>query len=73
MIEALYEVSEIPFDVFWDKYIETIPGDYDKEFTKGIWLKMREENRLLAFGYLSRFGTNYKTPVLHLEAFDIPF
>jgi hypothetical protein len=73
MIEALDEVSEIPFDVFWDKYIETIPGDYDKEFTKGIWLKMREENRLLAFGYLSRFGTNYKTPVLHLEAFDIPF
>jgi hypothetical protein len=73
MIEALDEISEIPFDVFWDKYIETIPGDYDKEFTKGIWLKMREENRILAFKYLCRFGTDYKEPYKHLEHFDLPF
>jgi len=73
MIEALDEVSEIPFEVFWDKFMEVRPGEYDKIYTQGIWLKMREANRVLAFQYLSRFGTDYKTPVLHLEALDLPF
>jgi hypothetical protein len=73
MIEALDEISEIPFEVFWDKFNEERPGDYDKIYTQGIWLKMREANRVLAFEYMSRFGTDYKTPVLHLEAFDLPF
>ena len=73
MIEALDEVSEIPFDIFWDKYIEANPGEYDKTYTQGIWLKMREENRVLAFGYLCKFGTYYKNPILHLEGFDLPF
>jgi hypothetical protein len=53
--------------------MEQRPGDYDKTYTQGIWLKMREANRVLAFEYMSRFGTDYKTPVLHLEAFDLPF
>jgi hypothetical protein len=73
MIEALDEISEIPFEVFWDKYMEARPGVYDKTYTQGIWLKLREANRVLSFQYLSRFGTDYKTPVLHLEAFDLPF
>jgi hypothetical protein len=73
MIEALDEISEIPFEVFWDKFMEARPGGYDKTYTQGIWLKMREANRVLAFEYLCRFGTDYKTPVLHLEAFDLPF
>ena len=73
MIEALDEISEIPFDVFWDKYMEVRAGDYDKTYTQGIWLKIREENRVLAFEYLCRFGTDYRTPHLHLEAFDLPF
>jgi hypothetical protein len=73
MIEALDEVSEIPFDVFWDKFMEARPGDYHKTYTQGVWLKMREANRVLAFEYLCRFGTDYKTPFAHLEAFDLPF
>jgi hypothetical protein len=73
MIEALDEVSEIPFEVFWDKYIEARPGDYDKTYTQGIWLKMREANRVLAFEYLCRFGTNHHWPHTHLDAFDLPF
>jgi hypothetical protein len=73
MIEALDEISEIPFDVFWDKFNEARPGDYDKTYTQGIWLKMREANRVLAFGYLCRFGTDYKAPIKHLEVFDLPF
>jgi hypothetical protein len=73
MIEALDEISEIPFDVFWDKFNEARPGEYDKTYTQGIWLKMREANRVLAFGYLCRFGTDYKAPHIHLEVFDLPF
>ena len=98
MIEALDEVSEIPFEVFWDKFMEVRPGDFESKVpdmywlkvgknddllplsylyqrykAQGYWLKMREANRVLAFEYMSRFGTDYKTPVLHLEAFDLPF
>jgi len=73
MIEALDEISEIPFEVFWDKFIEARPGDYDKTYTQGIWLKMREANRVLAFEYLCRFGTYYYWPHHHLDAFDLPF
>jgi hypothetical protein len=73
MIEALDEISEIPFDVFWDKFNEARPGDYDKTYTQGIWLKMREANRVLAFEYLCRFGTDYYWPNHHLDAFDLPF
>jgi hypothetical protein len=73
MIEALDEISEVPFEVFWDKFMELHPGVYDLYTAQGYWLKMREANRVLAFQYLSRFGTDYKTPVLHLEAFDLPF
>jgi hypothetical protein len=73
MIEALDEVSEIPFEVFWDKFNEERPGDYDKIYTQGIWLKTREANRIIAFNYLCRFGTDYRAPHIHLEAFDLPF
>lgn len=73
MIEALDELSEIPFEVFWDKFMEVNPGDYDKTYTQGIWLKTREVNRVLAFKYLCRFGTDYRAPHIHLQAFDLPF
>jgi hypothetical protein len=73
MIEALDDISEIPFEVFWDKFMELHPGVYDRYTAEGYWLKLREANRVLAFQYLSRFGTDYKTPVLHLEAFNLPF
>ncbi len=73
MIEALDEVSEIPFEVFWDKFMEERPGDYDKTYTQGIWLKMREQNRILAFEFLCRFGSDFKEPWMHLRQFDLPF
>jgi hypothetical protein len=53
--------------------MEVNPGDYDKNYTQGIWLKTREANRILAFKYLCRFGTDYRAPHIHLEAFDLPF
>ena len=30
MIEALDEITEIPFIVFWDKFMELEPGIYDR-------------------------------------------
>jgi hypothetical protein len=73
MIEALDEITEIPFIVFWEKFMDLQPGIYDRYTAEGYWLKMREANRVLAFEYMSRFGTDYKTPVAHLEAMDLPF
>ncbi len=61
------------FEVFWDKFMEVNPGNYDKIYTQGIWLKTREANRIIAFNYLCRFGTDYRAPHIHLEAFDLPF
>jgi hypothetical protein len=53
--------------------MEVNPGNYDKIYTQGIWLKTREANRIIAFNYLCRFGTDYRAPHIHLEAFDLPF
>ena len=46
MIEALDEITEIPFIVFWDKFMELEPGIYDRYTAEGYWLKMREQNRI---------------------------
>jgi hypothetical protein len=73
MIEALDEISEVPFEVFWDKFMELHPGTYDRYTAEGYWLKMREDNRLLAFGFLSRFGSSHNQPWKHLQHFDLPF
>ena len=98
MIEALDEISEIPFEVFWDKFMEICPGNfgskipemhwmevgendgllpinylYQRYTAQGYWLKMREQNRILAFEYLCRFGSDHKEPWKHLRQFDLPF
>jgi len=73
MIEALDEISEIPFEVFWDKFMEVCPGIYDRYTSEGYWLKMREANRILAFEYLCKFGSDQKEPWKHLQHFDLPF
>jgi hypothetical protein len=73
MIEALDEISEVPFEVFWDKFMEIHPATYDRYTAEGYWLKMREDNRLLAFGFLSRFGSSHNQPWKHLQHFDLPF
>jgi hypothetical protein len=73
MIEALDEITEIPFEVFWDKFIELYPGEYNQFITEVYWVKMREDNRILAFEYLCKFGSDYKEPWKHLQHFDLPF
>lgn len=73
MIEALDEITEIPFIVFWDKFMEFQPGIYDRYMAEGYWLKMREQNRILAFEFLCRFGSDFREPWMHLRQFDLPF
>lgn len=73
MIEALDEITEIPFNVFWDKFMELEPGIYDRYTAEGYWLKMREQNRILAFEFLCRFGSDFKEPWMHLRQFDTHF
>ena len=65
MIEALDEITEIPFEVFWNKFMDLYPGIYDQFTTEVYWVKMREANRILAF--------HYKEPWKHLQHFDLPF
>jgi len=73
MIEALDEITEIPFEVFWAKFMELYPGIYDQFTTEVYWVKMKEANRILAFEYLCKFGSDYKEPWKHLHHFDLPF
>lgn len=73
MIEALDEITEIPFIVFWDKFMELEQGIYDRYTAEGYWLKMREQNRILAFEFLCRFGSDFREPWMHLRQFDLPF
>ena len=73
MIEALDEITEIPFEVFWNKFMDLYPGIYDQYTAEGYWVKMREPNRVLAFEYLCRFGSDHKEPWKHLRQFDLPF
>jgi hypothetical protein len=73
MIEALDEITEIPFEVFWNKFMDICPGIYDKFAAEVYWVKMKEANRILAFEYLCKFGSDYKEPYKHLQHFDLPF
>lgn len=98
MLEALDEITEIPFEVFWDKFMDLYPGNfgsnvpemhwmevgendtllplsylYQRYTAQVYWVKMREANRILAFEYLCKFGSDYKDPWKHLQHFDLPF
>ena len=55
MIDILDELTEIPFDVFWDKYQEISKGNYNKLKAKAIWFSLTENNRIKAFTLLSNF------------------
>ena len=49
MIDILDELTEIPFDCFWDKYQEISKGEYNKLKAKAIWFAMLDEYRIYAF------------------------
>ncbi len=73
MIELLDELTEIPFEIFWDKYQELKPNlFYDRAKAEIIWFRMKEEDRVTAFTCLPK-GYDFKEPYLYLEYFHLPF
>lgn len=76
MIEILDELTEIPFEVFWDKFQELKPGEYNKDLAKKEWFYMREDCRITAFKALA---SNHpliqviRQPYEWLQHFNLPF
>ena len=53
MTDILDELTEIPFEVFWDKFQELKPGIYNRTLAEKVWFYMLERNRIFAFECLS--------------------
>jgi hypothetical protein len=68
MIELLDELTEIPFDIFWEKYQEKKPGTYNEFKAKAIWFSMHENNRIMAFSAIS---WNHPALDLFLEPYEL--
>jgi len=68
MIELLGDLTEIHFEVFWDKFQEMDPSDWDKTRYEAVWFSMKEAERIAAFTYLCLF-TNIGSPHYHLKSF----
>jgi hypothetical protein len=76
MIELLDEITQIPFQVFWDKYQEIAPGTYNRSRAESVWFYMFEGDRETAFEQLAKghpaigmFDEMYE----YLEHFSMPF
>ena len=76
MLELLDEITEIPFQVFWDKYQELRPGMYNKSRAESCWFYMYEGDRDVAFEQLAKghpaIGM-FDEPYEYLQHFDLPF
>jgi hypothetical protein len=76
MTDILNELTEIPFDVFWDKWQELKPGIYNRDRAEKTWFYMVEANRVNAFSALAKNHPMIQVcrePYQFLEHFDIPF
>jgi hypothetical protein len=77
MIDILDEISEIPFEVFKDKWMEKKPGlFFDWLSAEKEWFYMKETDRVIAFTALARnhivldFTHRPKEFLMH---FNLPF
>lgn len=68
MIELLGDLTEIHFEVFWDKFQEKAPGDWYPFNSGVVWFSMKEEERIAAFKHLCLSGP-IGTPHYHLKSF----
>lgn len=55
MIDILNDLSEIHFEVFWNKWHEIKPGKYNRERAEMEWFYMREDDRIEAFTALAQY------------------
>jgi hypothetical protein len=77
MIEILNELTEIPFEVFKDKWEEKKPGlFFDWSKAEKEWFYMKEADRVMAFTALSRNHISLEfthRPEEFLMQFNLPF
>lgn len=73
MIEILDELTKIPFEVFWEKYLDHKPGIYDRLKAEAEWLSMVECNRIMAFEKLCKCYPMEVEPYLFLRSMNLPF
>jgi hypothetical protein len=74
MIELLDDLTEIPFEIFWDKYQELKPNlFYNREKAEIQWFRMKEVDRVISFTNLSKGWYDFKEPYLYLEYHSLPF
>lgn len=76
MIELLDEITEIPFEIFWDKWNEVKPGQYNRNLAEQEWFYMKEIDRVSAFTALCNNHPRIqscKEPFMFLMAFELPF
>jgi hypothetical protein len=76
MTDILDEITKIPFDIFWDKYMEVKPGIYSRNKAEKQWFYMQEQDRVIAFECLSKKHPaifDFCEPYEYLEYWDMPF
>lgn len=76
MIELLDEITEIPFEVFWDKWHEMKQGVFNRELAQKEWFYMRECDRITAFTALAKnhpLIQVVRQPYEYLQYFNLPF
>jgi hypothetical protein len=56
MTDILDELTEIPFEIFWAKWLEVKPGYYNRPKAEAIWFSMKESDRIDSFEYLAHEG-----------------
>jgi hypothetical protein len=76
MTDILDELTEIPFEIFWDKYIDVKPGIYYKSKAEMVWFYMKESDRVSAFECLAKCHPGislFNEPHEYLQHFNLPF
>lgn len=76
MIELLEEITEIPFEVFFDKWQEFKPSICDRMKAEKEWFFMKEADRVTAFSALAKghpLLQIVKEPYQFLQHFNLPF
>ena len=76
LINILDELTEVPFEVFWDKWQEAKPGEYNRSLAEQTWFYMREQDRITAFTALCKNHPMVKEtrePFMFLTYFELPF
>lgn len=76
MIELLDQITEVPFEVFWDKWHELKPSICDRMKAEKEWFYMKESDRVNAFTALAKKHPLIDItdePYQFLQHFQMPF